>query len=59
MSFDHDAHTFIEQLAGYLMLSGIVCLALGEGVGPLVGGVLAILFLAAIVGRMRRERRHR
>ncbi len=59
MSFNRDAHNFIEQLAGYLILSGIVCLALGQGVGPLVMGMLAILFLGAILGRLERERKRR
>ncbi len=54
MSWGDDAHSFLLQSAGYLILAGIACWALGDGVAPLVGGVSAILFLAAFIGRIRR-----
>ena len=46
------------RLKGILQgLSGVLCIVgwvIGEGAGALVGSVVAILFLAAIVGRIRR-----
>ena len=54
MSHGDDANAFLLQYAGYLIFAGIVCWVIGEGAGALVGSVVAILFLAAIVGRIRR-----
>ena len=54
MSYGDDANAFLLQYAGYLIFAGIACWVLGEGVLPLVACVVAILFLAGIVGRMRR-----
>jgi hypothetical protein len=54
MPVSHEAHSFVCKFGGWLFLTGLICLVIGEGVLPLIAGVLTTLFLASLVGRISR-----
>ena len=57
MSVNPEAHNFVCKFGGLLILAGIILLALGKGMMPLVAGVLATCAVAAFAGRMGRGMR--
>ena len=59
MAVNYQMHDFICKYGGLLVLTGLVCLALGEGIGPLVAGVLATCTIAAFASRLTRRTKNR
>jgi hypothetical protein len=57
MSVSPEAHSFVCKFGGLLTLAGIVLLAFGEGMMPLVAGVIATCAVAAFAARMSRNMR--
>jgi hypothetical protein len=59
VAVNYETHDFICKYGGLLVLTGLVCLARGEGIGPLIAGILATCTVAAFANRLSRGTRNR
>jgi hypothetical protein len=59
VAVNYQTHDFVCKYGGLLVLTGLVCLALGEGIGPLIAGILATCTIAAFASRLSRGTRKR
>jgi hypothetical protein len=59
VAVNHQTHDFVCKYGGLLVLTGLVCLALGEGIGPLVAGIMATCTIEAFASRLSRGTRNR
>jgi hypothetical protein len=59
VAVNYETHDFICRYGGLLVLTGLVRLALGEGFGPLIAGMLATCTVAAFANRLGRRTNNR
>jgi hypothetical protein len=59
VALDYKTHDFIVRFGGWLILGGLLAWVWGEGIGPLVGGILTMLVLAGVANRVSRDMNQR